>query len=338
MSTKAREIEDQSIDLTLRPSNWQEYIGQEKTKEGLNILIGAAKKRKETVDHILLYGPAGLGKTTLASLIAREMNTNLRITSGPAIEKAGDLASILSNLENNDVLFIDEAHRINRSIEEVLYPAMESRKLHLIIGKGPAARNFELDLPPFTLVAATTRVALLSNPLRSRFGVVFRLEFYEEEHIKQILARSAKLLRVKIDNEALVILARASRATPRIANRLLKRARDLAEMRNQSTINATVANETLKMLDIDAHGIEPQEKKLLETLIKKFNGGPAGLKALAASSNEEIDTIEEVYEPYLIRLGLLERTAQGRRATLLAYQYVNNEIQSLSLFDNKENI
>ncbi|MBI5152924.1 MAG: Holliday junction branch migration DNA helicase RuvB [Parcubacteria group bacterium] len=338
MSMKAKEAEDQSIDLTLRPSNWQEYIGQEKTKEGLNVLIGAAKKRKETVDHILLYGPAGLGKTTLASLIAREMNTNLRVTSGPAIEKAGDLASILSNLENNDVLFIDEAHRINRSIEEVLYPAMESRKLHLIIGKGPAARNFELDLPPFTLVAATTRVALLSNPLRSRFGVVFRLEFYGEEHIKQILARSAKLLRVGVSSEALTTLARASRATPRIANRLLKRARDLAEMRNQSTINATIANETLQMLDIDAYGIEPQEKKLLETLIKKFNGGPAGLKALAASSNEEIDTIEEVYEPYLIRLGLLERTAKGRRATLLAYQYVKNELQNLSLFDNPKSI
>ncbi len=335
MSTNSSR-EDLSIDLTLRPSNWQEYIGQEKTKESLKVLIEAAKRRNETVDHILFYGPAGLGKTTLASLVAKEMGANLRVTSGPAIEKAGDLASVLSNLEPNDVLFIDEAHRINRSIEEVLYPAMESRKLHLIIGKGPAARNFELDLPPFTLVAATTRIALLSNPLRSRFGAIFKLDFYSEENIAQILSRSAKLLGVSINNDALSVLAKASRATPRVANRLLKRARDLGEVRNQSTIDTAVARDTLTMLDVDEYGIEPQEKRLLETLIKKFNGGPAGLKALAASSNEEIDTIEEVYEPYLIRLGLLHRTAKGRTATLLAYQYIRNEIQSLYPFENKE--
>ncbi|MDE1970785.1 MAG: Holliday junction branch migration DNA helicase RuvB [Patescibacteria group bacterium] len=331
-TTSSDNREEVSIDLTLRPSNWQEYIGQDKTKQGLHILIEAAKKRKETVDHVLLYGPAGLGKTTLASLIAKEMRANLRITSGPAIEKAGDLASILSNLEHGDVLFIDEAHRINRSIEEVLYPAMESRKLHLIIGKGPAARNFELDLPPFTLVAATTRVALLSNPLRSRFGAIFKLDFYTEDHIKKILSRSADLLRVRVDAEALALLAHASRATPRVANRLLKRTRDLAEVQEKPVITKEVANSTLAMLEVDQYGIEPQERKILETLVTKFKGGPVGLKALAASTNEEIDTIEEVYEPYLIRLGLLERTGKGRIATLHAYQYLKNEFHDLHPF------
>ena len=314
--------EDKYLDLTLRPKTWNEYIGQEKTKEKLQIFIEAAKKRRDTLDHTLLYGPPGLGKTTLSHLIAGELGVNIRVTSGPAIEKVGDIASILTNLSPNDVLFIDEAHRLNKTIEEVLYPAMEQRTLDIILGKGPSARTIQLDLPPFTLVAATTRVGLITAPLRSRFGITSRLNFYEENELQQIIERSAKILNVKADNAALSYISQCSRRTPRVANRLLKRVRDYAEVKHKGKITLSAAKDAMNMLEIDELGLEPTDRRILKIMIEKFNGGPVGLQTLAAGTFEETDTIEEVYEPYLMQIGFIERTPRGRMATRLAYEHL----------------
>ncbi len=314
--------EDSIIDSTLRPRNWQEFIGQKAVKENLAVLIAAAKKRNETCDHILFYGPAGLGKTTLAHIVALEMGSRIKVTAGPTIEKAGDLAAILTNLEPGDILFIDEAHRLNRQIEEILYPAMESRTLHLIVGSGPTSRSIEIKLPPFTLIAATTRVGLLSSPLRSRFGAVFRLDFYTTEDIEKIILRNAAILETKIEDEAIKLLARASRFTPRVANRLLKRSRDLAQISNYSIITKEIAAKTLSLLEIDELGLEAFDREILKTIIEKFGGGPVGIQTICAATSEEKDTIEDIYEHYLLRVGLLERTPKGRKATALAYKHL----------------
>lgn len=314
--------EDTHIDLALRPSNWLDYIGQEKIKKNLRVILDAATKRGESCDHLLLYGQAGLGKTTLAYLVAKEMGANLKITSGPTLEKMGDLAAILSNLEKGDVLFIDEAHRLNHQIEEVLYPALENRKLHLIIGKGPGARTFSLDLPPFTLIAATTRANLLSGPLRSRFGASFKLDYYTVPDIEAILERSAKLLGVNAEPAALKAIANASRFTPRTANRLLKRARDYSEVNNMDAITEEAAKMTLGMLEVDHLGLEPTDRQLLVTIIEKFHGGPVGIQTLAAALNDDRGIIEDVYEPYLMSIGLLNRTPAGRRVTAEGYQHL----------------
>ncbi len=320
--SKGGDKEDLNLDVSLRPQRWEEYIGQERIKNNLRILIAAAKKRGESPEHLLLSGPAGLGKTSLAHLIAREMNTNIRVTSGPAIERVGDLASILTNLLPGDILFIDEAHRMNRLIEEVLYPAMETRALDIIVGKGPSARTIQLELPPFTLIAATTRIGMLSGPLRSRFGATFRLDFYTKENICDILRRSAKILNIEADPEAVSVIAQSSRFTPRVANRLLKRVRDWAAVHGNGVVTAEAAEKSLRLLEVDSLGLEPTDRRILETIIKKFGGGPVGLNALAAASAEEEDTIEEVYEPYLMQLGFIERTPRGRVATEHAYLHM----------------
>ena len=321
-TTPPKERDDVALDITLRPQKWDEYIGQNHVKQNLRILLDAAKKRKQPIEHILLSGPAGLGKTSMAHLIARDMNTNIRVTSGPAIERVGDLASILTNLTPHDILFIDEAHRLNKLIEEVLYPAMEARLLDIIIGKGPSARTIQIELPPFTLIAATTRVALLSGPLRSRFGVTFRLDFYSNADIERIIDRSARILNITIEPGAVKRLAASSRFTPRVANRLLKRSRDYAEVRGTGIITDAIAASTLSLLDIDEAGLEPMDRRILEVIATKFGGGPVGIQSLAAASNEEEDTIEEVYEPYLMQLGLIERTPRGRMVTELAYKHL----------------
>lgn len=333
MQTKPPKIaqEDPSLELTLRPSNWNDYIGQEKVKTNLKMIIEAARQRGENCDHILFYGQAGLGKTTLAYIIGKEMQVNVKATSGPALEKAGDVAAILTNLEPHEILFIDEAHRINKLIEEVLYPALESRKLHLIVGKGPSARTLTLDLPPFTVIAATTKANLLSGPLRSRFGATFRLDYYNVEDIEKIIKRSASLLKTEITPEATKKLAKASRFTPRVANRLLKRSRDYAQIHQNKIIDETAVKNTLEMLEIDDLGLEYADRQLLEIIIKKFNGGPVGLKALAASMNEEMGTIEDVYEPFLMSLGLLQRTSIGRVAHETAYKHLKIPKSSASL-------
>ncbi len=318
--------EDAHIDLALRPSNWEDYIGQEKIKKNLRVILDAALKRAESSDHLLFYGQAGLGKTTLAHLVAKEMGANLKVTSGPTLEKMGDLAAILSNLESGDVLFIDEAHRLNHQIEEVLYPALESRKLHLVIGKGPGARTFSLDLPPFTLIAATTRANLLSGPLRSRFGASFKLDYYTVADIEAILERSAKLLGVTAEPAALTAIAKASRFTPRIANRLLKRARDYAEVHDMTAITEEAARNALEMLEIDELGLEPTDRQLLSIIIEKFNGGPVGIQTLAAALNDDRGIIEDVYEPYLMSIGLLNRTPAGRRVTAEGYKHLGYKI------------
>lgn len=315
--------EDQHIDALLRPTTWSEYIGQDHQKRNLKVIIEAALKRGEPVDHLLFYGQAGLGKTTLAKLVALEMKANLKTTSGPAIEKTGDLAAVLSNLEANDILFIDEAHRLNRMIEEVLYPAMESRKLHIVIGKGAGARTVSIDLPPFSLIAATTRVNLLSEPLRSRFGAILRLDYYDEKDIELIIQRSAKILGISITPEAVTALAKASRFTPRVANRILKRARDLVQVKKKNVVDDDIASQTLKMLDIDDLGLENQDRQLLSIIIDKFKGGPVGIATLAAAMNEDRGAIEDVYEPYLLKLGLIRRTPAGRVAELSAYEHMD---------------
>lgn len=314
--------EDSSFDQSLRPNAWSEYIGQEAVKNNVRLIIDAAKGRGETCDHLLFFGPPGLGKTTLAYLIGKEMGAPVRPTSGPSLEKPGDVAALLTNLQANEILFIDEAHRLNKSVEEILYPAMESRKLHLIVGKGPSARTFSLDLPPFTIVAATTKASLLSAPLRSRFGASFRLEYYQPEDIEKILHRSAELLKVKINKTAARALAAASRFTPRIANRLLKRARDYAQLYRAGLIDEESVQKTLDMLEVDELGLEKTDRELLKSIIEKFRGGPVGIKSIAAALNEEVGTVEEVYEPFLIKLGLLHRSPAGRIATEKAYRHL----------------
>lgn len=314
--------EELFLDQTLRPATWSEYIGQEKIKENLRILLIAAKERSHPPEHLLFYGPPGLGKTTLAHLIAHEMHAQIKITSGPAIEKVGDLASILTNLSSGDILFIDEIHRLSKVIEEVLYPAMESGTLDIIIGKGPSARTIQLELPPFTLIAATTRIALLSSPLRSRFsGGTFRLEFYTDDEIRQIITRSARILGVSVEESAAKEIAVRSRSTPRIANYLLKRSRDFAQVYKRS-LDADVVASALALLEIDELGLGSADRKMLSVIIEKFNGGPVGLGTIAAATSEEQATIEDVHEPYLIQIGMLERTPRGRIATPRAYEHL----------------
>jgi holliday junction DNA helicase RuvB len=309
-------------DYTLRPKTLDEYIGQEKAKENLKVFMTAAKNREEPLDHVLLYGPPGLGKTTLAFIIASEMGVNIRVTSGPAIERPGDLASILTNLNKGDVLFIDEVHRLNSSVEEVLYPAMEDYALDIIIGKGPSARTLRLDLPKFTLVGATTRAGMLTSPLRDRFGVIHRLQIYTPDELAQIITRSAGILGISIDQDAAIEIASRSRGTPRVANRLLKRIRDFAEVEGNGKIDLEAARHGLSMLEVDEIGLDGVDKNILDTIILKFGGGPVGLDTLCAATNEERVTIEDVYEPYLIQLGFLNKTPRGRVATKLAYAHM----------------
>ncbi len=314
--------DDVALELTLRPTTWEEYVGQEKVKRNLRLIIDAARNRAEAPDHLLFYGQAGLGKTTLANLIGHETKAKVHTTAGPALEKAGDIAAILSNLEPRDILFIDEAHRVSKLAEEILYPAMEARKLHLVMGKGPSARAFSLDLPPFTVIAATTRVNLLSSPLRSRFGATFRLDYYQTEDIERILMRSARILGITLSEDGCSLLAKAARFTPRTANRLLKRARDYAEVHGTGSIDERAVMAMLSMFEIDPLGLEEADRELLRTLITKWNGGPVGLKALAAAMNEDPGTVEEVYEPFLMKLGFLHRTPAGRVATKDAYLHL----------------
>lgn len=325
--------EDANLDNTLRPQTFGDYIGQEKVKKNLDILTQAAKKRGEPIEHILLYGPAGLGKTTLANIIAKEMGVNIKTTSGPAIERVGDFGSILTNLQDGDILFIDEIHRLNKTIEEILYPAMEDFKLDIIIGKGPSARTIQLDLPKFTLIGATTKLGALSNPLRNRFGATYRLEFYNQDEIKQILKRSSKILGVEIEEAGLEKIASCSRCTPRVANRLLKRVRDFSQIKEHASIDSAVAQTALEMIDIDHMGLESSDRHILRTIIEKFNGGPVGLATIAAATSEEIKTIEDVYEPYLIQLGFLARTTRGRVVTENAYSHL--KIKYISPNQNK---
>ncbi|TCO79854.1 Holliday junction branch migration DNA helicase RuvB [Marinisporobacter balticus] len=314
--------EDCEVENNLRPKRLENYIGQYKAKEKLKIFIDAAKMREEPLDHVLLYGPPGLGKTTLSSIIANELGTSIRITSGPAIERPGDLAAILTNLGENDVLFIDEIHRLNRSVEEILYPAMEDYALDIIIGKGPSARSIRLELSKFTLIGATTRAGLLTAPLRDRFGVICKLELYEKEDLKNIVIRSASILRIEIDEKAAIEIAKRSRGTPRIANRLLKRVRDYAQVKGNGTINIEIAKDALMLLEIDPLGLDNVDKNILFTIIEKFDGGPVGLDTLAASTGEERNTIEDVYEPYLLQLGFIQRTPKGRIVTRLGYEHL----------------
>ncbi|HXN07788.1 MAG TPA: Holliday junction branch migration DNA helicase RuvB [Nitrospiria bacterium] len=316
---RERQDEEIRIEQTLRPRSLSQYIGQERVKENLKIFIEAATKRREVLDHVIFYGPPGLGKTTLAHIIAREMGVGIKATSGPAIEHPGDLAAILSNLKDRDIFFIDEIHRMSPSVEEVLYPAMEDFQLDLIIGQGPSARTIKLDLPKFTLIGATTRAGLITSPLRDRFGVVQRLEFYSADELSAIIERSASILNVAIEPEGFKEIAQRSRGTPRIANRLLRRVRDFAEVRAKGVIDAAAAREGLSMMEIDEQGLDAMDRKLLRAIIEKFNGGPVGVETMAAALSEERETLEDVYEPYLIQKGFLDRTPRGRVATAHAY-------------------
>ncbi|MBQ3115028.1 MAG: Holliday junction branch migration DNA helicase RuvB [Clostridia bacterium] len=315
--------EDGNFELTLRPRTLEEYVGQENAKESLEIFIKAAKLRNEPVDHVLLYGPPGLGKTTLAGVIANEMGVNIRVTSGPAIEKQGDLAALLTNLSENDILFIDEIHRLNRSIEEVLYPAMEDGAIDIIVGQGPSARSIRLDLPKFTLIGATTRAGQLSAPLRDRFGVMFRLEMYSDEELCNIVKRSARILDISVKEEGVYEIASRSRGTPRIANRLLRRVRDYAQIKADGVITKEVADMALNLLEVDKTGLDKIDKSILNTIITTFGGGPVGLETLAATTGEDPLTIEDVYEPFLMQRGFINRTPRGRMATDLAYKYLD---------------
>ena len=342
--TSMKKPEDTDSEINIRPKTFKEYTGQEKVKNNLEIFIQAALNRNESLDHVLLYGPPGLGKTTLANIIANEMNVHIRTTSGPAIERPGDLAAILTSLEPKDVLFIDEIHRLNHTVEEVLYPAMEDYCIDIIIGKGPSARTLRLDLPKFTLVGATTRAGMLSSPLRDRFGVISRLEYYNEEDLVTIINRSAAILNVNIEPEGAREIARRSRGTPRIANRLLRRIRDFAEIKADGIITQEVAQEGLVLLEVDSLGLDKVDRKMILAIIERFGGGPVGLETIAATISESADTVEDVYEPYLMQLGFLNRTPRGRMATSLAYRHFNiarsstpeNGVTQASLFEERD--
>jgi Holliday junction DNA helicase RuvB len=331
ITTSNEQPEDKTFDITLRPESFDEYVGQDKTKKNLDILIRAAKARSESIEHVLLYGPAGLGKTTLANIIAREMGVGIKTTSGPAIERVGDFGSILTNLSDGDILFIDEIHRLNKTIEEILYPAMEDYKLDIIIGKGPSARAIQLDLPRFTLIGATTKLGSISNPLRNRFGAVHRLEFYSNSEIEKIIQRSAKILGINVEDSGIKKISACARCTPRVANRLLKRVRDFAQIEKSPKIDSVVAQDALDMIDVDHIGLEPADKHILRTIIEKFDGGPVGLGTIAAATSEEIKTIEDVYEPYLLQIGFLARTPRGRIATPNAYQHLGIKCKNNTL-------
>lgn len=323
--------DEQEFDLSLRPQTLQDFVGQEKVKENLAIYIKAAQQRAEALDHVLLYGPPGLGKTTLAHIIANELSVDIKTTAGPVLDKAGDLAGILTNLKDHDVLFIDEVHRTNNIVEEYLYSAMEDYKLDIMIDRGPSARSIQLNLPTFTLIGATTRAGLLTSPMRERFGVVARLDFYKPEELQKIVIRSAKILGVEIDRNGAMEVARRSRGTPRIANRLLRRTRDFAQVKANGKINKEIADQSLKMLEVDDRGLDEMDKRIIQTIIEKYNGGPVGLNTIAVAVAEESDTIEEVYEPFLIQEGFLKRTPRGRMATSLAYEHFNYSLKNYGI-------
>ena len=333
--TSTKNLTDSEVENTLRPTKLDDYVGQKKIVENIRIYIEAAKKRKEALDHVLLYGPPGLGKTTLAHIIANELGSQIKIVSGPTIEHAADLAAILTNLNTNDVLFIDEIHRLNRSVEEILYPAMEDYALDFIVGKGPSARNMRLKIQPFTLVGATTRAGNLTSPLRDRFGVISRLELYNVEELSTIINRSANILGVELDPKATIELAKRSRGTPRIANRLLKRVRDYAEVKGNGKITLELTNSALKLMDIDDLGLDYVDRRILDAIINKFNGGPVGLDTLAAATGEESVTIEDVYEPYLLQLGFIARTPRGRVALPLCYKHFGIKLSDEKLKELK---
>jgi len=326
ITTPEKSEEDSGLEFTLRPQSFEEFVGQDKIKSNLRVFIQAARKRDEPLDHVLFYGPPGLGKTTLAYIISSELNVGIKPTSGPVIERAGDLAAILTNLSDSDILFIDEIHRLPRVVEEVLYPAMEDYKLDLMIGQGPNARTLKINIPRFTLVGATTRTGLLTSPLRERFGVINRLDFYPPEDLKHIVMRAASLMGTEIQEDAATLIAGRSRGTPRIVNRLLRRIRDFAEVRGDGTIDTAISNEALDALEVDSMGLDEMDRKLLSTLIENFGGRPVGIETLSASLREDKDTIEEVYEPYLLRIGMIERTQRGRLATRTAYEHLGLKV------------
>lgn len=323
-----RQSGEEEVEQTLRPRRLSDYIGQSKVKEKLNVFVAAAKNRGESLDHVLLYGPPGLGKTTLAHIIAHELDVGIRVTSGPAIERQGDLVAILTNLEHRDVLFIDEIHRLNRTVEEVLYPAMEDQSIDIMIGKGPSARTVRLELPGFTLIGATTRAGMLTSPLRDRFGVIESLEFYNSSELRQVIERAARVLQVPIDEQGAAEISKCARGTPRIAIRLLKRVRDVAQVKADGRIDIVVARQAMQLLEVDEKGLDRMDRRFLSAIIEKFEGGPVGVETLAAALSEEAETIEDVIEPFLMQLGFLQRTPRGRIATLLAYRHLGHALPS----------